>query len=196
MVAILSPKVLPQIRMSVDDYFRADLPEGYRYELVEGVVEMTPMPAPSHDHPLDPLQTELIAYRMKRPRAFAHVSQRAGVVIPRKSTVREPDLALYREWPEENGSWELWKRIKPFWVAEIVSKSRRQRDYRDKRREYWLAGIEEYWIVDVIERRVTVLHRGDDDWIERVFREGEEAASTVLRGFTIAVARLIRRRRK
>ena len=123
------------------------------------------------------------------------MSQRCAVVIPRKSTVREPDLALYREWPKADGSWELWKRIKPFWVAEIVSNTRRQRDYRDKRREYWRAGIEEYWIVDVIERRVTVLHRGDDDWIEHVYREGDQARSVALRGFTIPVSRLVRKRK-
>ena len=195
MVAILSPKVLPEIRMSVDDYLRSELPEGFRYELVNGVVEMTPIPAPLHDHPLHPLHGALYSYGQERPRAFAHISQRAGVAIPRKSTVREPDLALYREWPEANGSWELWKRIKPFWVAEIVSKTRRQRDYRDKRADYWRAGIEEYWIVDVIQRRVTVLHRSDDDWIEHVFEEGEQARSFVLRGFSIPVSRLVRKRK-
>ena len=155
MVAILSPKILPEIRMSVDEYLRADFPEGYRYELVEGVVEMTPAPAPSHDRPLHPLHGAIYSYWQDHPRAFGHISQRAAVVIPRRSTVREPDLALYREWPDEDESWSAWKRIKPFWVAEIVSKARRQRDYRDKRREYWRAGIEEYWIVDTIERRIT-----------------------------------------
>lgn len=197
MVAILSPKILPEIRMTVGEYLRADLPEGFRYELVEGVVEVSPIPAPSHDHPLDPLQEALYEYRRERPRAFAHMSQRAGVVIPRKSTVREPDLALYREWPEGNGSWELWRRIRPFWVAEIVSKARRKRDYEDKRREYWRAGIEEYWIVDVVERRVTLLHRGEssaNDWNEHVFSESDHAASRALPGFTIPVARLVRRK--
>ena len=191
MVAILSSDVLPEIRFTVDEYLQADLPEGQRYELVDGVVEMTPIQGPLHDHSLSVLCESLYAYRRNRPEAFDHISQRAGVAIPTTATVREPDLAVYRGWANGPSDWTRWKDLPPIWVAEVISPGQQRRDYEEKRRDYRLAGVREYWIIDRQARRVTVLVRGDSDWAETVFAEGEEARSTCLPEFRVAVARLI-----
>jgi Uma2 family endonuclease len=44
----------------------------------------------------------------------------------------------------------------PLLVVEVVSESTKSVDYRAKRSEYGVLGIPEYWIVDLLERKVTV----------------------------------------
>ena len=45
----------------------------------------------------------------------------------------------------------------PILVVEIVSPNEAVTDYRDKRLEYAAKGIPEYWIVDALKNRVTIL---------------------------------------
>lgn len=73
-------------------------------------------------------------------------------------------------------------------VMEVVSDDDRTRDLVTKRQEYALAGIDEYWIVDAREQRVTVLHRDGQSYVEHgVFARGQEATSVRLPGLAIAV---------
>jgi Uma2 family endonuclease len=51
-------------------------------------------------------------------------------------------------------------------VVEVVSPKQENRDYRYKRSEYAARGIGEYWIVDPIQGKVTVL-----EWVEGLYEE-------------------------
>jgi Uma2 family endonuclease len=136
MVAILSPDAVSKVRMTVDEYLPADLPEGYRYELVNGVVEMSRIPGPAHDNPLARLTKLVYRYHIAKPHVIGHITLNGGVVIPGEDTVREPDLALYRTWPGDTESYEVWKQYVPFVVAEVVARGQSRRDYEDKRDDY------------------------------------------------------------
>jgi Uma2 family endonuclease len=61
----------------------------------------------------------------------------------------------------------------PDLVVEVVIPKQENRDYRYKRSEYAVRGIAEYWIVDPIEHKVTIL-----EWVEGLYKEkvyvGEE----------------------
>jgi Uma2 family endonuclease len=188
-MVVLSADILPQLRLTVDEYLQADLPEGNRYELVDGVIEVSPTPEYLHDHVLGELHRALILYQVKHPHAFDHISQRAGLVIPGQATVREPDLALYRDIRPIEG-YVFWKESLPFWIAEATSPRQERRDLEEKRENYWRAGIDEYWIVHRSKRRVVVLSRGQDAWIEQVFTMGQDARSVVLPDFSLPVAKL------
>ena len=59
-----------------------------------------------------------------------------------------------------------------------------------KREEYLAYGLLEYWIVDPLERKVTVLTRRGDTWDEAVFRDDQVIASLVLPGFALRVSDL------
>jgi Uma2 family endonuclease len=69
----------------------------------------------------------------------------------------------------------------PQLVVEVVSpgKENADRDYRYKRSEYAARGIAEYWIVDPVQGRVTVL-----EWVEGLYEEkvfqGEAIVSGLL----------------
>jgi Uma2 family endonuclease len=190
-MVVLSHKALPDIRLTVDEYLQADLPEGQRYELVDGLVKMSPTPDTGHDETVNALYLAVYEYGKAHPGAIAHISQRACVPIPDQATVREPDLAVYAEWGGRQSGWQGWLRFTPFLVAEVVSAGQGVRDFGTKRQDYLLAGIPEYWIIDPQARRVTVLTRGQNDWVESVFGPDQEACSSVLPGFSISVSRLL-----
>jgi len=112
--------------------------------------------------------------------------------------VRIPDLVLYSEELAEimNGasrSLVFMDMPPPLLVVEVVSPSQKQinRDYRYKRSEYGARGIAEYWIVDAIAEKVTVL-----EWVEGFYDEkiyvGEEAiASPVLGNLGITATQVL-----
>jgi Uma2 family endonuclease len=95
----------------------------------------------------------------------------------------EPDIAFVRTARGHlilrgyvNGSPDL--------AVEIVSPDSVERDYKLKREQYRRHGVTEYWIVDEIERRVTLLHLSGDEYREMRRRKGE-LRSVVLDGFRL-----------
>jgi Uma2 family endonuclease len=93
MVVILSPSALGAVRMTVDEYLAADLPAGHRYELVEGVAHVSPVPGIAQDRAVARLHRLLTLYAERRPDLVAHITQRSAVTLPQRHVVREPDLA-------------------------------------------------------------------------------------------------------
>uniref|UniRef100_UPI00286DA18E Uma2 family endonuclease n=1 Tax=Chamaesiphon sp. VAR_69_metabat_338 TaxID=2964704 RepID=UPI00286DA18E len=79
-----------------------------------------------------------------------------------RTSVRVPDLAILSEElaAEMDGasrSIVLMDMPPPLLVVEVVSPNQEKRDYRYKRTEYAARGIAEYWIVDPLAQKVTVL---------------------------------------
>lgn len=75
-------------------------------------------------------------------------------------------------------------------VMEVVmgNPEDRERDYVDKRRDYALAGIPEYWIVDPQEEVIFVLSLEGTEYVEHGrFRAGQTATSALLPGFSVPV---------
>jgi Uma2 family endonuclease len=75
-------------------------------------------------------------------------------------------------------------------AMEVVSEGKgRKRDLVEKRLEYAMAKIGEYWIVDPRKRTITVLVlEGERYRIHGEFKPGQHAASVLLPGFRVGVA--------
>lgn len=76
-------------------------------------------------------------------------------------------------------------------IIEVVGESaaERQHDFETKRQEYAEAAIPEYWIVDPLDRRITVLVlEGSTYHTQSESGPGASAASIVLPGFEVDVA--------
>ena len=65
----------------------------------------------------------------------------------------------------------------------IVSPESVERDYLTKRAQFEEAGVPEYWIVDEMEQKVTLLRLGANGKYREVKPRKGELLSTVLRGF-------------
>lgn len=188
MVVILSPDILSELRLTVDEYLLADLPEGRRYELVEGVIEMSPVPEFLHDLIVARFHDAFSEYRKRRPDLVEHVSQRAAVTVVARGTAREPDLAVYPPHEAGAGGKLSWKERVPTLVIEVISPGHERRDYEAKRRDYWEAGVGEYWIANPRQITLTVLTRGAADWKEEILGQDSQLLSKSFPGLSISVA--------
>ena len=108
------------------------------------------------------------------------------VVSGKRISVRAPDLMvlseeLVMELEGATRSIVYMDMSPPALVVEVVSPKQEKRDYRYKRSEYAARGILEYWIVDPIAQKVTVL-----EWVEGLYEEqiyvGEDTIVSVLLG--------------
>jgi len=119
-------------------------------------------------------------------------------VHSRQVNVRVPDLMVYSEelaiaMQGATRSLILLDMPPPLLVVEVVSPNQASRDYRYKRTEYAARGIAEYWIVDAIAQKVTVLEWVEGFYEERVY-EGEQAiASPIFPELQLTAAQVLQK---
>ena len=174
--------------MTLDEFRDAEVEEGYRYELARGVLEVTHVPGDPHGQVVWTILRAIARHDQAHPR----VIQRSGgasefrLWLPGMVSGRNPDVAVVlRNTPRDHRGHRP-----PVLAFEVVSKGGQARDYQVKREEYLAFGLREYWIVDPLARRVTVLIRDGDAWVERVFQGEQAAEGLVLPGFTLPLAEL------
>ena len=71
-----------------------------------------------------------------------------------------------------------------------MSRGSEERDYILKRGEYFDLDVAEYVIVDPFRQVVTVLSRGEHDYLARELGEGDVYTSDQLPGFELRIANL------
>lgn len=153
-------------------------------ELVDGVLEVLPMPTDQH-------QT-ILMYLYELFAAFLRPLGGKVLVAPlrlriREGNYREPDLLVLCDAADARRQNRFW--LGADLVLEVVSPDKPERDRVTKRAEYALANVSEYWIVDPESQTITVLELADEAYVERgVFERGTNAVSTVLDGFSVDVA--------
>jgi len=102
---------------------------------------------------------------------------------------REPDVLFLLSDNDKRYGLEFWTGADL--VVEIVSPGGQARDYTEKRVLYAESGIPEYWIVDPLTAKITVLKLTGHKYIEHgVFKKGQRATSTLLKGFEVDVSAL------
>lgn len=79
----------------------------------------------------------------------------------------------------------------PLLVVEVVSPGNASWDYRYKRSEYAVRGVEEYWIVDPERGQVMVLTLNEGFYDEAVFRGDEVVRSPGLERFELTVNQIL-----
>ncbi len=171
--------------MTLDEFLEAEVEEGYRYELARGVLEVTVVPNDPHGVIVWILLSAIRDYDREHPGLIYRAGGGAEfrLWLPVLISGRNPDVAVaLRSTPRD-----LRGRRPPSLVFEVVSEGNEahERDYVTKRAEYLAYGLSEYWIVDPHKKTVTVLIRHGDAWVERVYRDDQQAVSLVLPGLAI-----------
>jgi Uma2 family endonuclease len=114
-------------------------------------------------------------------------------------SVRVPDLIMLSEegamaLEGASRSIVLMEMPPPLLVVEVVSPKQEKRDYRYKRSEYAARGIAEYWIVDPIQQRVTVLEWVEGFYEEQVYSADAQIISPLLGGLEFTAAQVLQGR--
>jgi Uma2 family endonuclease len=114
-------------------------------------------------------------------------------------SVRVPDLLLLSEelaTELENAtrSIVMMDMSPPLLAIEVVSPKQENRDYRYKRTEYAARGIAEYWIVDPIAQKVTILEWIEGLYEEKVYMGDSKIESSLFENLELTVDRLLQAR--
>jgi Uma2 family endonuclease len=125
--------------------------DGNRYELLDGVLLVTPQAAAVHQVVANRIQFELTA-SLEKP-GLAHVVG-PGAVVRMPRTQLQPDILVY---PARFSPMTDWRKITEHWLAvEILSRSSRIYDRDFKRDAYFALGLQQVWLVDWRDRSVEV----------------------------------------
>lgn len=149
---------------------RADLEslpdDGYRYELVDGVLLMSPSPRPVHQRAVARL---LVVLGEKCPRELEVLPAPVDVALA-DDTVLIPDVVVgLRERFGERGLVGA-----PTLAVEVISRSSRLIDTQLKPARLAEAGCPHYWVVDPNVPRVRVFRLVGERYVEQAVAEGEE----------------------
>ena len=172
---------IPAVKLTYEDY--CNTPDGERYELLGGVLVMTPAPRVGHQRMLKKLGTRLDQFVEERSQGEVFLSP-CDVVLSDTDVV-QPDLFFISN---ERAHVVTEDNIQgaPDLVVEILSPSTADRDITIKRDLYVRHGVREYWIVDTDTKTVTVLVRDAGSFTELgACGENQTLDSPTLSGFTI-----------
>lgn len=141
------------LRMTADEYLALP-PDGERYELVEGVVVMSPSPVLRHQAVSGEIFGQLHVFLRTNPVGFAffEVDVRLGRGAGGRDVVFRPDLIFVRR--ERFGALPAYVTGAPDLVVEVVSPGYRRYDRETKRSEYERHGVGEYWLIDPEEATI------------------------------------------
>ncbi|HEY4453181.1 MAG TPA: Uma2 family endonuclease [Pseudonocardiaceae bacterium] len=143
--------------------------DGYRYELLDGTLLMSPSPRPIHQRVVARL---LAVLSVHCPRDLEVLPAPVDVLLA-EDTVLIPDIVVGRR-DDFNERGLIGA---PVLAVEVISRSSRLIDQKLKPARLAAAGCPNYWIVDpnVPEMRCFTLSGGDGEYAERVHLTGEKS---------------------
>lgn len=137
-------------RYSLNEFNRLNVKDDNKYELIDGIVLMSPRPSIKHQEVMSNLHFELRNILKEKPcKAFTEIELEfdKNVLIPDISVIcglENTNIQRYKKAPEI--------------VIEILSPSSRYVDTFTKLYKYELFGVKEYWIADPESKKITVFN--------------------------------------
>jgi Uma2 family endonuclease len=170
------------------EFDRARFEEGWRYELINGVLVVSPTPSRQERDPNEELGHWLRNYQELHPQGSSLNSTLHEEEIQTNQNRRRLDRAIWAglgRLPEKGET--------PTIAVEFVSegKADQERDYVVKRAEYREIGVREYWVIDRFRRSMTVYRFGGPNDEESLIPEDQTYATSLLPGFELPLKRLL-----
>lgn len=185
------PKIGPRHhgrKMSLKAFEFAPVENGYLYELARGYIVVSEVANYPHAWRVAFIRSHLGHYQVMNPRSVHAIldTMECKLLIPDWESERHPDIAVYLAAPKGPRGRTLWRGWIPDLTIEVVSESSRDRDYTEKRDEYWTLGVKEYWIVDARLERVLILKRGRSRWTEKRLGPDDVCETKLLPAFKLS----------
>lgn len=135
-------------KFSLSDFDKMETKDENNYELIDGIVYMSPRPSAKHQGVMGNLYLEIGNFLKGKPcRVFTELE------LEYKNNILIPDISVICGL--ENTDFQRYKKA-PEIVIEIISPSSRYMDTFTKLIKYELLGAKEYWIVAPERETVTI----------------------------------------
>jgi len=176
------------VLLTTEEFDRARFVEGWRYELINEVLVVSPIPSLNERDPNEELGYFLRAYQESHPQGSALDLTIGEQTIETRKNRRRADRVIWAglgRLPNPNET--------PTIIIELVSKGKinQERDYVAKRAEYREIGVKEYWIIDRFSKTMTVCRFAADRDQELVIAADQTYATTLLPGYELPLRRLL-----
>lgn len=181
-------------RYTLEEFWSLPEPkDGSHYELIGGILFVSPPPNPPHgdigaymtDSLTDYLRSHGKPGRVYHPQEAIHTDKDTGTYL-------EPDMMYVSN--ELRKKMGRMKRTTADIVFEYLSEGTAIYDQTTKADTYLVLGVKELWLVDPVTETIEVRNakkkKGQLSWDARVFRTGERAESKVLTGWHVSVSDL------
>jgi Uma2 family endonuclease len=170
-------------------------PKEARLELIDGVFVEKAAPSFDHGRAQRALGTDVGTPYDRKP-GGPHgpggwwIGSEIDVVLNGQGY--RPDLAGWRRERLPVPPRERPVTVRPDWICEIVSESNRSIDTVKKLRRYHQAGVAHYWILDQLDRTLTVYRHEPDGYLVAVRAEaGEQVRAEPFDAIELAVGHLL-----
>ncbi|PHJ68308.1 hypothetical protein VF14_02215 [Nostoc linckia z18] len=199
-------------KMTFEEFLQFDDGTDTLYELENGELIVMPFESELNRR----IATFLLIYFSKLGIPYYRLSMKTEIAVnSRMVGVRVPDLVVFSEelamvMQVATRSLILMDMPPPLLVVEVVSQcvarvprveatdepvrvspNQENRDYRYKRSEYAARGIAEYWIVDPIAQKVTVLEWVEGFYDERVYQGESAIVSSIFANLQLTAAEVL-----
>ncbi len=177
--------------MTLEEFFSYDDDTDAMYELEDGNLILITAESEINRR----IAMFLLAYFVQQGIPAYRLSMKTEIVTT-GSQVRVPDLIVFSEelaaeMAGAKRSTVMPEMPAPLLVVEVVSPNQSSRDYRYKRSEYGARGIAEYWIVDAIAQKVTVLEWVEGFYEEKVFVQESKIASVIFPNLELTAIQIL-----
>jgi Uma2 family endonuclease len=179
--------------MTFDEYLAGDYEPGYKYELIDGELYVSPEANFAENRLEMWLLLKLGNYWEARPDVLRYLTNKARVFVPerRDVTAAEPDLAAYRTIPPYKSARDVnWQEFHPILVGEVLYQGDAYKDVERNVDLYLqVPSIKEYWLVDARQdpdRPTLRIHRRHGkQWRISEVAPGETYSTRLLPGFEL-----------
>ncbi|CAH2574433.1 Uma2 family endonuclease [Planktothrix agardhii] len=169
------------------------------YELVNGELIPMSLGTGKHGEIADFLNSVFRAEIQRNQQAWVSKQMIIGIQSPRGGrwdTVRIPDVVIlpleqWRELQNKEAVITLNQPV-PLLIVEVVSESTKRTDYRAKKAEYSVLEISEYWIVDPLENKVTILTLVDEWYDSLEFTGGDQIQSKTFPNLELTAEQILK----
>lgn len=171
------------LRMTAEEYFQ--LGETHqRYELIDGVVCMSPSPTRVHQDVMMEIAHQLRTYVIShaKGKVYSEIDVRLGKGPDGRDLVYRPDVVFITNEHAERCGDPIDGA--PALAVEVVSPSSRRFDKETKKGDYERCGVSEYWIVDPQTDELIFYCLEDGKYVQQPV-SGQDYASRVIEGFTL-----------
>lgn len=167
-----------------------DYDDRFVYELIHGVLIVSPFPGESERDPNEELGFLLRTHQYQHPQGTALDKTLTEQYIALPDSRRRADRMI---WVGLGRVPNPQKHV-PSIVAEFVSRRKRDRvrDDDEKRRDYEAIGIAEYWIIDRFDKTMTVFKFAPGEKTTVVVKAEDSYQTPLLPGFVLPLAQLLK----